>query len=458
MFGLKKKISLTKEEIAELLNTNPEALKAFEQAYEAAPIETDDFFKINAKQAVDKQKELLNYSTDSNELVEQVVKELVSKTVLWSFDGTKINNTLNINPPFSYITNNDLKNLPLEDRPMLTGNLLKCDLEPGTTSSALLFNYKQYKNAKNVKDKTMYYNLFRQGLDILDLDALTYEMLSMNPNSMGYWLPNIIDSVLQQGFFKVPKTTIIKVPITLLQLTRLEFTSLNAITLKIVDEYCKQIFNLDLNGDYFIKTGTYSSKFDFRNAHVTTPKEINELGEYLLYIHYQANMMAGPLSQPSIYGVSTTNEWVVREFIPDKENNGCIYHGLPLHTEYRVFVDFDTKEILGINPYWESNIMKKRFNQDNQDADMLHDYISFTRMENVMMTRYNEHKDLIVNKISELLYNSNLTGQWSIDIMQNDTDFWLIDMALASQSALNDCIPKNKLKPVIENWLPNIKE
>ena len=169
-------------------------------------------------------------------------------------------------------------------------------------------------------------------------------------------------------------------------------------------------------------------------------------------------MMAGPLSQPSIYGVSTTNEWVVREFIPDKENNGCIYHGLPLHTEYRVFVDFDTKEILGINPYWESNIMKKRFNQDNQDADMLHDYISFTRMENVMMTRYNEHKDLIVNKISELLYNSNLTGQWSIDIMQNDTDFWLIDMALASQSALNDCIPKNKLKPVIENWLPNIKE
>ena len=49
--------------------------------------------------------------------------------------------------------------------------------------------------------------------------------------------------------------------------------------------------------------------------------------------------MAGPLSFPCIYGVSTTNEWVVREFIPDKEGNPCIYHGLPLHTEYRVFVD-----------------------------------------------------------------------------------------------------------------------
>ena len=149
MFGLKKKISLTKEEIAELLRmATGDAIGI---------LNSDDFFKINAKQAVDKQKELLNYSTDSNELVEQVVKELVSKTVLWSFDGTKINNTLNINPPFSYITNNDLKNLPLEDRPMLTGNLLKCDLEPGTTSSALLFNYKQYKNAKNVKDKKSIY-------------------------------------------------------------------------------------------------------------------------------------------------------------------------------------------------------------------------------------------------------------------------------------------------------------
>lgn len=54
-------------------------------------------------------------------------------------------------------------------------------------------------------------------------------------------------------------------------------------------------------------------------------------------------------TQPSIYGAATTNEWVVREFIKDKENNPCIYKGLPLHTEYRVFIDADTKEVLGIN-------------------------------------------------------------------------------------------------------------
>ena len=97
------------------------------------------------------------------------------------------------------------------------------------------------------------------------------------------------------------------------------------------------------------------------NAHVKGAKEVRELGEYLTFIQFQAQNMAGPLATPSIYGVSTTNEWVVREFIGDKENNPCIYKGLPLHTEYRVFIDCDKNEIIGFNPYWDPEIMLKRF-------------------------------------------------------------------------------------------------
>ena len=456
MFGLKKKkISLTKDEIAKLLNTNPKALEEFEKAYNSVAMESDNFFDINSRQAVEEHKNNLSQVNISNDLVERIVEELVNKTAIWNFNGTEINtNNLTLNKEISYITNGDLKDIPLEERPMLTGNLMKTDLEPGTTSSALLYNYKQYLDTKNKQ----FYHMFRQGLDILDLDALTYEILGTNPNAMGYWLPNIIDTVLQNGFFKVPKTTIIKVPLTLLQLTRLEYNSLNAITLKIVDEYCKKVFDLQLDGDYFIKTGTYSSKFDFRNVRVTTPKEVNELGEYLLFIHFQANMMAGPLSRPSIYGVSTTNEWVVRDFIEDKENNGCIYHGLPLHTEYRVFVDFDTNEVLGISPYWKPDVMKKKFDEgfENENADLMHDAIIYRSMEETLMRRYEENKDLIISKVLELLPNANLCGQWSIDIMQNGNDFWLIDMALAINSALNECVPTNKLKPIKENWLPKI--
>ena len=62
------------------------------------------------------------------------------------------------------------------------------------------------------------------------------------------------------------------------------------------------------------------------------------------------------------------------------------------------------------------------------------------------MKRYEENKDLVVSKVSDLLKDCRLSGQWSIDIMQNGSDFWLIDMARASESALSECVPKEKLK------------
>ena len=44
-----------------------------------------------------------------------------------------------------------------------------------------------------------------------------------------------------------------------------------------------------------------------------------------------------------------------------------------------------------------------------------------------------------------------------MDIMQNGNYFWFIDMATASASALNECIPKGKLKKMKENWIPEIR-
>ena len=55
-----------------------------------------------------------------------------------------------------------------------------------------------------------------------------------------------------------------------------------------------------------------------------------------------------------------------------------------------------------------------------------------------------------------MLPEIKLNGQWSIDIMQDGQDLYIIDMALAATSALTHCIPTGKLKPIIENWLPEI--
>lgn len=450
-----KKVELTKDEIAELLNVSPEALESFEKAYNATDTISDNIFKINAKQA----SSLINRekSTVSEELIDRIVNELIAATYIWKYDGKNVDMIDKEEYMMPLVSKEELDMIPIEQRPMLTSTLMRRDLA-GNSSAALLYNYKKYKESTNIRDKKQYYNMFRQGLDILDLDAITYEMLGINPNAMGNWLPALINPVSEQNFFKIPKTTIVIVPLTMLQLTRLGYETINDTTFKIVNDYCKRVFKLKSDGDYFIKTGTYSSKYDFRNAHVTTEKEINELGEYLLYIQNQACMMAGPLTSPCIYGVSTTNEWVVRDFIKDKENNGQIYHGLPLHTEYRAFIDFDTDEVIGISPYWEPELMKKRFskNEDSNDPDMIHDYISFKRMEDTMMTRYNENKDMIISKLEEVIPNINLSGQWSLDIMQNGNDFWIIDMALAYNSALKECVPIEKLHKYEENWLPKL--
>ena len=309
----------------------------------------------------------------------------------------------------------------------------------------------------------IFYHKFRQGLDILDLDPITYEMVGCNKNSMGYWLPIMIDLVNNEGFFKIPDTTIVKVPLTMLQLTRLDYMSLSKTTLEIVDRWAQKVFALTDSKKYFLKTGTYSSKFDFRNAKVIDPNEIKQIGEYLLYIHFDALQMAQydlRGKSPIVYGVSTTNEWVVRDYIEDKENNPCIYHGMPLHTEYRVFVDFDSKEVFGVHPYWDPDVMKNRFDNysDNLSPDMLHDSVIYRAHEKNLMKRYYSNRDTVLNHIKVIVENNSmLTGQWSIDIMQNGENFYLIDMALAAQSAFfKEVVPENKRKRIPENWIPKI--
>ncbi len=450
---------LTKDELASILKTNKKALEAFEQSYSIHSLNTvsDNFFEVNAKQAASEHEGFTNQELDSkvNKLVDKIVKEFVDQTDIYQMDGNNIKITESCTPKAAcHVTLDELLAIPEEIRPQCAGSLMRKDIS-GNSYPMLLEMYKMWQETHNIKA----YHLFRQGLDMLDLDPVTYQMIGMNPNTMGYWLPRISEAVSNQEFFKVPKTTIIRVPLCLLQLTRQEYQSLNRTTLDIVDRYCKQVFSLDENKSYFIKTGTYSSKYDFRNAKVTGAKEVRELGEYLLFIHFQALQMAAPLNNVSVYGVSTTNEWVVREFIEDKENSPCIYKGMPLHTEYRVFVDFDEQKVIGINPYWDPKVMKQHFSQKaSQNPHDFHDYAIYSAYEETLMNRYYKNKQKVVDAITKMLPDVKLSGQWSIDIMQNGDDFYLIDMALAQNSALIECVPKELRKNIPENWIPEISD
>lgn len=478
MFNLEhffKKDNLSKDELAQMLKTTPEALTAFEQAYadnvlHQAPV---DFFEVNSRQMAEHMMADKPDSSVPDELTDRIVNEFLAETRIWKYqrpvDGMP--NSVCICNDFDkfdiqvsqHVTRQEIESLPVESRPQCTSQLQQRDIGP-LSYPMLLMNLKESQNPKyDARRRQQHYHLFRQGLDILDIDPVMYEIIGTNSISIGYWLPKIVNAVDMQKFFKIPSTTIIKVPMNILQLTRIEYQMLSRTTLDIVDRFCYKAFGLQDDGDYFIKTGTYSSKFDFRNCRVHDPKEIKELGEYLLFIHSQACQMAGGLNvgkdgtPRSIYGVSTTNEWCVREYIKDIENNPCIYKGLPLHTEYRIFVDFDTDTVLSCVPYWNPETMKKRFGEGaDESLHDKHDYVIYKTYEEKLMHRYNENKELIVDNICTLLPDIELKGQWSIDIMQNGSDFWIIDMATAQTSAFYDSVPSNLRHPTQENWLPDL--
>lgn len=102
--------------------------------------------------------------------------------------------------------------------------------------------------------------------------------------------------------------------------------------------------------------------------------------------------------------------------------------------------------------------MKKRFAQGikKKDPHYFHDYMVYSAHEKTLTRRYNENADVVKKNIEKMLPAIPLSGQWSIDVMQNGDDFYIIDMALAENSVLVECVPPNLLRPSPENWLPQL--
>lgn len=445
--------------IASILKTDKHTLEQFETAYAQLALSqiSENFFEVNAKQAANQQNTRLA-EAEKSDVVERVVGELLAQTAWYRTDESGVSMGEAVEPFLGKsVEKSELAAIPPEIRPQLTGRYMTVDMDVPSYVPVLNY-YAEYMKDPHGKWGKASYDRFRQGLDILNLDRILYEIIRNNQNSMGHWLPALDIGVAEHGFFKIPPTTIIQVPMTLLQLTRIDWESLTPMTMAIVDRYCQKAFRLDENKEYFVKTGTYSSKYDFRNARVTGAKEVRELGEYLLFIHYQALQMASPLNNKQIYGASTTNEWVVRDFIKDKEDNPTIYKGMPLHTEYRVFIDFDTKKIIGHTPYWDPAVMKRRFAEGaaEDSPHYKHDYIVYLMHEDVLMQRYRENVERVLQHVEEMLPDIPLSGQWSLDIMQNGNEFYAIDMGQAANSALNECVPHGLLKPANENWMEDV--
>ena len=133
-------------------------------------------------------------------------------------------------------------------------------------------------------------------------------------------------------------------------------------------------------------------------------------------------------------GAHGCEELVVRSVIPyDRKKVPCIYNGLPLRPEFRVFYDFDKHEVLYCVNYWDYEYVSKGL----YDAT---DKIVFEYMRYYLLSCFWSKKDEVEEVVSKSMKTVNdLSDIWSIDILlDGNNEFWLIDMALAKNSAYWD--------------------
>ena len=148
--------------VAELLKNNPEQMKVFQDIYEEYEKgdESKNLFQQNAAKTIEAQPKFLEVSEELDEVVETIVKELLSQSQVWD---SEVAGVLGLPSPVQHYKATDAKELLKLGDIQLTGYLCKVDVDV-SPSDTLLETYRKYLKTGNMH----YYHLFRQGLDILD--------------------------------------------------------------------------------------------------------------------------------------------------------------------------------------------------------------------------------------------------------------------------------------------------
>lgn len=127
--------SLSLGEAVKILKADPKFLDKFEEMYRKADSSENDsnnLFDINAKQAAEEKEGILSNGC-SQDIIDRIVDELLSQTVVWKFDGKRVNGTL------------DTKSLPETDAKVLKEELLKIskDVRPQFTGTFVAKDMKE---------------------------------------------------------------------------------------------------------------------------------------------------------------------------------------------------------------------------------------------------------------------------------------------------------------------------
>lgn len=156
-------LSKQKSQIAKQLNVSVESLEAFEKAY--SRLEESN----NKKETVQMTK---NNPSAPDNLVKRIVNELVQGCKIVKCKDGKITERTIERDNIQLVTLDEINSLPKEIRPELTGQYMKRDVDVPAYIQ-LMDHLITIEKEKNPEKRKMHYDIFRQGLDILDLDTIT---------------------------------------------------------------------------------------------------------------------------------------------------------------------------------------------------------------------------------------------------------------------------------------------
>lgn len=359
-----------------------------------------------------------------------------------------------------------------DNKPMFyPGFIKRTDGLPVESTLSMLHQRYSEEGYDQVNDPDNIHGLFHRIASTSDLEPKLYDQCVNNLTSMGNWFKPLVKAhaQLDKPNLKLPKTRIMRLDHELAQAMRLEYHEINKLSQDILDNYFFEKFNLDKDAEYFIKTGTFSGKFQFANAHCTEP---NEIAQYFQVINNFAMFV----------GAGESVDLVARDYIAPQTGTPEIYNGMPLRCEYRVFVDFgdnakaqdfdkphsktayahefaeptdpDTTafqpSILGITHYWHRRVMRQHFAMCSDPAVAVHtgierqDAYTYRNHEAVLNEHFNAHLKSVENATREIIpamRAQGFRGQWSIDVMVNNAGteaakLYLIDIAPMCESAL----------------------
>ena len=279
--------------------------------------------------------------------------------------------------------------------------------------------------------------LIERGFGLEDVSDDYYHRALYNPNTFSNWFPRLLAAAKSQDFFKIPETQYLTLPRSIMQYLHHDWqTETNQKSRDALNQLLFKTFKLDVNKEYFFKTGLFSGKFEFQNAHIDDPAAI---GDYLHVVSNQAQMI----------GAAASNDMVVREWIPDPEQRPTIYDGMPLRTEFRAFIDTDLHRVIDVVPYWNNKNVENTLAMMKQthigNSHMEHDVKAYAEAKPILDREFNEFKAIVKDKLQAVVDNLNFAGCWSLDVMKSGDDFYLIDMATMATSALIDTADQDAL-------------